>query len=211
MQQLHQQAASAAAAAAAAKAQQQQAQQAQQAQQQQPYAGYPGYGGAPPYGATAGYPGYGAPPAAAPAPQASAWAEHYTAEGHMYYFNSTTGASSWERPAEMDKGRPRPGGGTKTKGPPGANLFVVRKMRRGEFDEFSDQDMRDAFSRFGNIVRCEITIDKDTGLSKGFGFVSYDHPACADAAIASLNGTMVGGRQVRIEKTSEDGAAARPW
>lgn len=51
----------------------------------------------------------------------------------------------------------------KTKGPPGANLFIVRKMRRGEYDDFSDEQLREAFARFGTLVRCEITVDKDTG------------------------------------------------
>ena len=90
-------------------------------------------------------------------------------------------------------------------GPPGANLFVVRKMRRGEFDDFNDQQLQEAFERFGQLVRCEITVDKDTGISKGFGFVSYSTPEAADAAMAAMNGAMIGGRQIRIEKTSEDG------
>ena len=119
---------------------------------------------------------------------------------------------SWPR---RPRPRPRPGhgpgpgasdgGGAKQKGPPGANLFVVRKMRRGEFDEFYDHDLREAFGRFGNLVRAEITCDKETGNSKGFGFVSYDNPASADAAMAAMNGAMVAGRQIRIEKTAEDG------
>ena len=79
----------------------------------------------------------------------------------------------------------------------------VRKMRRGEFDEFYDHDLRQAFERFGNLVRAEIALDKDTGVSKGFGFVSYSEVAAADAAMAAMNGAMVAGRQVRIKKTSE--------
>ena len=78
-------------------------------------------------------------------------------------------------------------------------------MRRGEFDEFYDDDLRQAFERFGNLVRAEIALDKDTGVSKGFGFVSYSEVAAADAAMAAMNGAMVAGRQIRIEKTSEDG------
>ena len=78
-------------------------------------------------------------------------------------------------------------------------------MRRGEFDEFYDNDLREAFERFGTLVRAEITLDKETGVSKGFGFVSYDNVASADAAMAAMNGALVAGRQIRIEKTSEDG------
>ena len=90
------------------------------------------------------------------------------------------------------------------KGPPGANLFVVRKMRRGEFDEFYDQDLREAFERFGTLLRAEITLDKETGVSKGFGFVSFSQPSEADAAMNAMNGAMIAGRQIRIEKTAED-------
>ena len=77
-------------------------------------------------------------------------------------------------------------------------------MRRGEYDEFSDQDLHDAFARFGTILRAEISLDKETGVSKGFGFVSFSTVAEADAAILNMNGSMVGGRTIRIEKTSED-------
>ena len=77
-------------------------------------------------------------------------------------------------------------------------------MRRGEFDEFYDHDLRQIFERFGTIVRAEITLDKDTGISKGFGFVSFDSVQAAEAAIAEMNGAMIAGRQIRIEKTAED-------
>jgi len=113
-----------------------------------------------------------------------------------------TGASSWEKPTDLQK-QQRVGG--KNKGPPGSNLFVVRKMRRGEYDDFNDDQLREAFERYGTLLRAEITVDKDTGVSKGFGFVSYDNPMSADAALSAMNGAMVGGRQIRIEKTAEDG------
>ena len=41
-------------------------------------------------------------------------------------------------------------------------------------------------------------------VSKGFGFVSFDNPMSADAAMAAMNGAMIAGRQIRIEKTAED-------
>uniref|UniRef100_A0A7S3AZ34 Uncharacterized protein n=1 Tax=Haptolina ericina TaxID=156174 RepID=A0A7S3AZ34_9EUKA len=177
---------------------------------QAPYAahGYP-----PAAGGYAGYHGGGGGyPAAAAAPQpqpTSAWSEHYTPEGHMYYYNMQTGASSWEKPQDYQPKRGGGGGGGggpgKQKGPPGANLFVVRKMRKGEYDDFTDDQLREAFERFGPLVRAEITMDKDTGISKGYGFVSYAAAESADAALAAMNGAMIGGRQIRIEKTSEDG------
>ena len=53
-------------------------------------------------------------------------------------------------------------------------------------------------------LRAEITLDKETGVSKGFGFVSYDNPQSAEAAMAAMNGAMIAGRQIRIERTAED-------
>lgn len=82
---------------------------------------------------------------------------------------------------------------TQTKGPPGANLFVVRKMRRGEYDTFNSEDLRREFSRYGTVTRAEITIDKDTGWSKGFGFVSFDSVEAADAALAAIHGSWMDG------------------
>lgn len=151
------------------------------------------------------HPGMGGP--GGPPGGSSPWSEHYTPEGHLYYYNAMTGASSWERPPDYFGGKPaggvpRPGGGTKAKGPPGANLFVVRKMRRGEYDDFDDAQLRDAFARFGNLIRAEITLDKETGVSKGFGFVSFSSVEEADAAMVAMNGAMIGGRQIRIEKSN---------
>ena len=60
-------------------------------------------------------------------------------------------------------GRPRGGGGGggKGKGPPGANLFIACKG--GTFQGLSDESLHMAFARFGEIVRCEVTIDRSTG------------------------------------------------
>jgi len=110
------------------------------------------------------------------------WTEQVNPEnGGTYYWNQVTGESTWTRPADYNPsaaggGAPRPaggggggggGGGPNTKGPPGANLFVVRKMRRGEFDEFNDNDLRTEFGKFGTVTRAEMTMDKETGWSKG--------------------------------------------
>ena len=89
----------------------------------------------------------------------------------VYYWNSSTGESTYTRPADFN---PEVGAAAatdlpQTKGPPGANLFVVRKMRRGEYDEFNDADLRREFDKFGAVTRAEMTIDKENGWSKGFG------------------------------------------
>ena len=126
------------------------------------------------------------------------WAEAKAPDGKVYYFHAESGETSWDRPAAMARI------GTKTKGPTGANLFVVRKMRRGEFDEFTDRDLRAEFEKFGPLLRCEITLDRETGQSRGFGFVSFTCVEHADAAIAALHRQVVMGRTMNIEKTSDE-------
>jgi RNA recognition motif-containing protein len=66
-------------------------------------------------------------------------------------------------------------------------------MRRGEYDTFNAEDLRREFSRYGPVTRADITIDKETGWSKGFGFVSFANVESADAAIAAINGSWVDG------------------
>lgn len=139
------------------------------------------------------------PPAAAKPPAASVWSEHRTDEGRVYYYNARTGESVWERPADMDED---PSHGPK--GPPGANLFVVRPLRRGEYDDFTSRDLKGIFAQFGTVTRAEIMLDRESGMSRGFGFVSFAKPEEADEAIKRLNGTIVAGRSIKVEKTRED-------
>lgn len=64
------------------------------------YGGGGGYGGV--AGAATSVPGYGAAPATVAAPvKSSPWTEHKTDEGHTYWYNATTGVSTWERPADF--------------------------------------------------------------------------------------------------------------
>jgi len=145
-------------------------------------------------------------------PHAAAWTEQIHPEnGATYYWNSVTGESTYTKPEGF-----RPGGGgggnatavgvPQTKGPPGANLFVVRKMRRGEYDAFNAEDLRREFSKYGTVTRAEITVDKETGWSKGFGFVSFATVEAADTAIQAVHGAWMDGREMKIEKTKEDGS-----
>lgn len=135
-----------------------------------------------------------------------AWSEHTNPQdGSKYYYNKETGESVWERPLDFNPGGGGgPSRGSVAKGPPGSNLFVVRKLRREEYDEFNDQDLREAFSKYGDVLRCEMSIDSGTGWSKGFGFVSYTEPGMADAAIDAMNGSWLAGKQMKVEKTKED-------
>ncbi|XP_063294283.1 CUGBP Elav-like family member 1 isoform X4 [Pelobates fuscus] len=79
-------------------------------------------------------------------------------------------------------------------GPEGANLFIYHLPQ-----EFGDQDLLQMFMPFGNIVSAKVFIDKQTNLSKCFGFVSYDNPVSAQAAIQSMNGFQIGMKRLKVQ------------
>lgn len=54
------------------------------------------------------------------------------------------------------------------------------------------------FTTYGTVQSCEIVMDKQTGLSKGFGFIRMSNDDEANAAITSLNGKKIGGNIIRV-------------
>jgi hypothetical protein len=72
------------------------------------------------------------------------------------------------------------------KGPDGANLFIFHIP-----NHFTNVDMYQLFYPYGNLLSVRIMVEKDTGRSRGFGFVSYDSPDAAAWAIKELNGYSV--------------------
>jgi RNA recognition motif-containing protein len=58
-------------------------------------------------------------------------------------------------------------------------------------NDMTNQTMYEMFAPFGNLLSVRIMVEKDTGRSRGFGFVSYDSPESAAAAIKALNGHIV--------------------
>ena len=63
-----------------------------------------------------------------------------------------------------------------------------------------DQDLQDAFSEFGAVSSAKVMMDRETGRSKGFGFVEMGSDAEAQAAINGLNGQPVAGRAVVVNE-----------
>jgi RNA recognition motif-containing protein len=64
--------------------------------------------------------------------------------------------------------------------------------------------------QIGNIISAKVFIDKQTNLSKCFGFVSYDSPMAAQAAIQAMNGFQVGPKRLKVQlKRSKD--ASKPY
>ncbi|XP_055761503.1 CUGBP Elav-like family member 2 isoform X23 [Salvelinus fontinalis] len=84
--------------------------------------------------------------------------------------------------------------GSQKEGPEGANLFIYHLPQ-----EFGDQDILQMFMPFGNVVSAKVFIDKQTNLSKCFGFVSYDNPVSAQAAIQAMNGFQIGMKRLKVQ------------
>ena len=64
----------------------------------------------------------------------------------------------------------------------------------------SEEDIRTAFSQFGTVDSADVIIDRNTGRSKGFGFVEMSNDDEAKAAIAGLNGKDLDGRAMNVNE-----------
>ena len=62
------------------------------------------------------------------------------------------------------------------------------------------EDLQQSFGEFGSITSAKVMIERDTGRSKGFGFVEMGSDAEAQAAIAGMNGQSLGGRSITVNE-----------
>ena len=76
-----------------------------------------------------------------------------------------------------------------------------RKLYVGNLSyETDDQELNELFSQHGTVESAEVLTDRDTGRSKGFGFVMMGTDEEAQAAITALNDTEVGGRRIVVNE-----------
>lgn len=219
-------------------------------------------------------------PTTTPPIAGTSWSEHSAPDGRKYYYNESTGESTWERPRELGVllqqqqhplgfttapvgnrtmlptvypqqqqemsypmgyggggGYPQPYTGQQQmgyhpsfaagynmypypqpygyppqvagpgppiqttengQGPNGCNLFVFHIP-----NVMTNQDLFNYFTTFGNVISARIMVEKDTGRSRGFGFVSYDNAASAEAAIKGMNGFQVGRKRLKVQHKKE--------
>jgi len=165
-------------------------------------------------------------------PLQSIFIEYFTPEGTPYYYNAYSKTTTWEHPApncyviysQTPRPEPQqtiyappavvpqapipprqisktpvkpPHGGHR--GPPGCNVFIFHLP-----NDWSDQELNEHFSQFGNLVSTRVMIDKQTGRNKGYGFVSYDNAASAMRAVAEMNGYSVLGKRLKVELKKGD-------
>jgi RNA recognition motif. (a.k.a. RRM, RBD, or RNP domain) len=74
----------------------------------------------------------------------------------------------------------------------------------------STEGLRDAFARFGPVQSAAVMTDRETGRSRGFGFVEMVNDQEAERAIAGLNGSSLDGRMIRVDRATPRGAGGPP-
>ena len=63
-----------------------------------------------------------------------------------------------------------------------------------------DEDLQQAFSAYGSVNSAKVMMERDTGRSKGFGFVEMGNDAEAQAAVEGMNGQSLGGRSLVVNE-----------
>ena len=86
--------------------------------------------------------------------------------------------------------------------------LLIRNLARTT----TDTELRTLFEAHGTVQSCTLVMDKETNVSKGFGFIEMPNPGEAKAAMKSLNGKDVAGNIIRVKKdesksTPDDKAA----
>ncbi|MCW8880852.1 MAG: RNA-binding protein [Sedimenticola sp.] len=67
----------------------------------------------------------------------------------------------------------------------------------------SEEELQALFEPYGAIQSCTIIMDKESGLSKGFGFINMPKPGEAKAAMKMLNGFDLAGSKIRVKKADD--------
>jgi len=67
----------------------------------------------------------------------------------------------------------------------------------------NDDGLRMAFERFGNIDEAKVIIDRETGRSRGFGFVTFNDAESARSAMGEMNGQALDGRNIKVNEAEE--------
>ncbi|XP_051132795.1 glycine-rich RNA-binding protein RZ1A-like isoform X2 [Andrographis paniculata] len=75
----------------------------------------------------------------------------------------------------------------------------------------SDRGLKDAFEKFGHLLEAKVVIDKVSGRSRGFGFVTYDEKEAMEEAIEAMNGIDLDGRTITVDKAQPNQSSGRDY
>jgi cold-inducible RNA-binding protein len=73
----------------------------------------------------------------------------------------------------------------------------------------SEEGLRTAFERFGNISEVKVIMDRETGRSRGFGFVTFSEDDAGTAAVSEMDGKELEGRAIKVNEAIERERAPR--
>jgi RNA recognition motif-containing protein len=89
-------------------------------------------------------------------------------------------------------------------------MHVGKKLYVGNLSfDTTSTSLQEMFAQFGEVRSAEVIADRDTGRSKGFGFVEMGADKDADTAIAGMNGQMVNGRALTVNEAKPREARPR--
>ncbi|KAK6131468.1 hypothetical protein DH2020_034776 [Rehmannia glutinosa] len=73
----------------------------------------------------------------------------------------------------------------------------------------SDRGLKQAFEKFGHLVEAKVVLDKFSGRSRGFGFVSFEDERAMEEAIEAMNGMDLDGRSITVDKAQPNQGSGR--
>lgn len=74
--------------------------------------------------------------------------------------------------------------------------LLIRNLSR----DTTEAELRSLFEQYGSVQSCTLVMDKETGTSKGFGFVEMPKQGDAKVAMKNLNGKDIAGSKIRVKK-----------
>ncbi|MGP4845813.1 RNA recognition motif domain-containing protein [Marinobacter sp. 1Y8] len=81
--------------------------------------------------------------------------------------------------------------------------LLIRNLDRST----TEDELKNLFQEFGTVQSCNLVMDRDSGTSKGFGFVEMPKVGEAKAAIKNLNDKTIGSNKIRVKKAEDSGAS----
>jgi RNA recognition motif-containing protein len=70
----------------------------------------------------------------------------------------------------------------------------------------TEEELKGFFQEFGSVQSCDLVIDRESGESKGFGFIEMPKSGEAKSAIKNLNNKTIGNNKIRVKKTEDKNA-----